>query len=251
MGEFGNTRNIIGSYNTYLGISTSNLNDHSYSTAIGYNARIDSDNQIVLGTNAETTYIPGNLDVSGTVMFYNCPSVQVDNSSSNVLNLATVQYVNSQSGGGGGGGYWALDGDGTSLYPTLNTYKVAIGKTSSVTSSYSLDVVGSVNATSYNATSDYRIKENIIKLLDSNYTVDYLNPVNYINKLTQKEDIGLIAHELQEHYPFLVNGEKDGQDYQSVNYIGLIGVLIKEIQELKKNMQELKQDVSILKLNSK
>jgi len=36
-----------------------------------------------------------------------------------------------------------------------------------------------------------------------------------------------------------VSGEKDGEQMQSLNYIGLIGVLVKEIQELKKRVQIL------------
>ena len=56
---------------------------------------------------------------------------------------------------------------------------------------------------------------------------------------TQKESIGIIAHELQEHFPFLVEGTKDGPQTQTVNYIGLIGVLIKEVQELKNRVHAL------------
>jgi hypothetical protein len=37
----------------------------------------------------------------------------------------------------------------------------------------------------------------------------------------------------------LVNGEKDGEATQSLNYMGLIGILTKEIQELKKRVKEL------------
>jgi hypothetical protein len=51
----------------------------------------------------------------------------------------------------------------------------------------------------------------------------------------------LIAHEVQEYYPFLVEGEKDGKQTQTVNYNGLIGVLIKEIQELKKRVLDLEK----------
>jgi len=36
-----------------------------------------------------------------------------------------------------------------------------------------------------------------------------------------------------------VSGEKDGEEMQSLNYIGLIGVLVKEIQELKKRVHIL------------
>jgi hypothetical protein len=95
-----------------------------------------------------------------------------------------------------------------------------------------LNVLGTATCTSGWSTSDYRIKENVIKL-NNNFTVDSLIPVTYKNLRSKKQDIGLIAHELQEHFPELVNGEKDGKEMQSVNYIGLIPILIKEIQDLK------------------
>ena len=65
------------------------------------------------------------------------------------------------------------------------------------------------------------------------YKTDNLRPVSYLNKLNNKHSLGLIAHELQEQYSFLVEGDKDGEKTQSVDYIGLIAILIKEIQELK------------------
>ena len=50
------------------------------------------------------------------------------------------------------------------------------------------------------------------KTLDLNvYRTDHLRPVSYLNKLNNKYSLGLIAHELQEHYSFLVDGEKDGE----------------------------------------
>jgi hypothetical protein len=103
-----------------------------------------------------------------------------------------------------------------------------------------LSVSGDVTANQFTPLSDYRIKENI-KRLDDTFTVDNLIPVTYINKNNNKQDIGLIAHELQEIYPFLVNGEKDGPETQSINYMGLIGILIKEIQELKKEIKLLQK----------
>jgi hypothetical protein len=41
------------------------------------------------------------------------------------------------------------------------------------------------------------------------------------------------------YYPFLVNGTKDGEQFQSVNYTGLIGILTKEIQEIKERVKIL------------
>jgi hypothetical protein len=109
---------------------------------------------------------------------------------------------------------------------------------------YTLDVSGNVGATSYNITSDYRIKKDVTTLGET-FTVDNLNPVTYNNINLGKQDIGLIAHELQEIYPFLVNGEKDGEHFQSVNYTGIIGILIKEIQELKKDVKILKENIHL------
>ena len=102
-----------------------------------------------------------------------------------------------------------------------------------------LNTSGQFTTASFNATSDYRIKENI-EPLNETINVDNLKPVKYFNKQTKREDMGLVAHELQEVFPFLVNGEKDGEDYQSVNYNGLIPVLIKEIQDLKQEIKSLK-----------
>ena len=62
-----------------------------------------------------------------------------------------------------------------------------------------------------------------------------------MNNLSKNQDIGLIAHELQEHYPFLVHGEKDGNNNQTVNYIGIVGILINEIKLLKKRVSTLEE----------
>jgi hypothetical protein len=99
---------------------------------------------------------------------------------------------------------------------------------------------GPVTAPTFTTTSDYRIKGNV-RTLDSSFSVDKLRPVTYLNNLSNNQDIGLIAHELQEQYPFLVSGEKDGIEKQSVNYTGIIGILINEIKSLKKRVSILEE----------
>ena len=98
-----------------------------------------------------------------------------------------------------------------------------------------LTLTGNFTAATFTTTSDYRIKQNIRTLIIDN-RFDKLKPVMYYNTILKKQDIGLIAHETQEHYPELVIGEKDGDKTQSINYIGLIPILIKEIQDLKKRI---------------
>ena len=139
----------------------------------------------------------------------------------------------------------------TSIPLTNNIYYNSIGNVGIGTSNpqSTLDVSGNINssstisALSFNSLSDYRIKENILPL-DKTFNVDNLKPVTYINRQSRKKDIGLLAHELQEVYPFLVNGDKDGEKIQSVNYIGLVSILIREIQDLKKEVKFLNDKIN-------
>jgi hypothetical protein len=60
-------------------------------------------------------------------------------------------------------------------------------------------------------------------------------------------EIGFLAHEVQEHFPYLVIGDKDGVNTQSINYTGLIGVLVQEIKDIKKELKETKEALIIYK----
>ncbi len=86
-------------------------------------------------------------------------------------------------------------------------------------------------------TSDYRIKTNV-QTLDETHILDNLRPVSYYQTQTECNDIGFLAHELQEHYPELVDGEKDGDKMQSVDYNGILVLLINEIQRLKQFIKD-------------
>jgi hypothetical protein len=134
-----------------------------------------------------------------------------------------------------------INNDRIVLWPGAGTGNVGINTR---TPFATLDVSGTVQAVSYNATSDYRLKENVSPL-DNLFNVDKLSPVTYTLKGSGKQDIGFIAHEVQELYPFLVNGVKDGPNTQSINYNGFIGILTKEIKDLKAKV--LEQEERIIK----
>jgi len=145
-------------------------------------------------------------------------------------------------GGGGGSGYtegeiiYSAGGNGIVLIYFQNPPNP---NTSNILNVYgNATITNNCTATNFIVLSDYRIKENPLPL-DETFTVDNLNPVIYRNIRTNKIDIGLIAHELQKSYPYLVNGEKDGENMQSVNYNGLIGIIINEIKNLKKELKSL------------
>jgi hypothetical protein len=214
------------SNNTFLGTSADILstetNNIQNSTALGYQSKIDASYQIVLGTTAEFVCIPSNRGLSigkttAPASGYALDVVGSINFSENLYQNGTPFVSGSGSGGGG----------------TSNSITGDFFVSGDISGNGDLFVRGSVEAASYNATSDYRIKDNV-RNLDEEDTISNLRPVKYLNKQTNKNDFGLIAHELQSEYPDLVSGEKDGQELQSVNYIGLISVLIKEVQELKR-----------------
>lgn len=100
---------------------------------------------------------------------------------------------------------------------------------------------GDVTANNFNTTSDYRLKNNITEIT---YTVtekiDELRVVsfNYKNNPGDTE-VGFIAHEVQQVFPTLVSGEKDGEEIQTINMVKLIPYLVKSLQECKARIDEL------------
>jgi predicted acyltransferase (DUF342 family) len=118
---------------------------------------------------------------------------------------------------------------------TSGSLKLTSGNVSMTSGSLNL-TSGSVTAVSFNASSDYRLKYDIQTISGSYYTVDNLRPVSYSFRHSHDPHIGFIAHELQEHFPTAVQGEKDGKRMQSVNYAEIIPILVKEIQDLKREV---------------
>ena len=94
-------------------------------------------------------------------------------------------------------------------------------------------------ANTFISSSDYRLKSNIQPLLPFR-TINNLKPVEY-DLFNTKHDMGFIAHEVQEEFPFLVDGEKDGKNTQSINYNGFIALIVKELQDLKKEKKILEE----------
>ena len=123
----------------------------------------------------------------------------------------------------------------TSLYIALQVENTYVG----------YECNGIIRAASFNATSDYRMKDNVHPL-SVNKTIDNLKPVEY-DLSGGTHDMGFLAHEVQEEYPFLVQGEKDGTSMQSLNYNGFIALLVKEVQELKTNFKTLSLENEMLR----
>jgi hypothetical protein len=65
-------------------------------------------------------------------------------------------------------------------------------------------------------------------------------------------EIGVMAHELQQAFPYLVSGQKDEVDVdghpviQRVNYAKLVPVLLKAIQEQQQQLNELQEQLQMM-----
>ena len=110
-------------------------------------------------------------------------------------------------------------------------------------------VVGSItfttSTTSYNITSDYRLKQDY-KDFNGMSIIDKIKIYDFEWKMDKSRMYGAIAHELQEILPIAVTGEKDAIDEngnieaQGVDYSKIVPILVKAIQELKAEIEELK-----------
>jgi hypothetical protein len=109
--------------------------------------------------------------------------------------------------------------------------------------------VGSISTngstTSYNITSDYRLKEDL-KEINGLQKVSAIKVYDFKWKNSNNRMDGVIAHELAEVLPYAIEGEKDAVDEngnikaQGVDYSKIVPILVKAIQELKAEIDELK-----------
>ena len=187
------------------------------------------------------TTLNNSLKVTGAATLSSTLAVSNATTLSNTLKVTGATTVNNTLNVSG-----ATTASSTLKVTGSTTLSSTLAVSNATTLSNTLKVTGAatfaaVDATSFNASSDYRIKENVVPISDTSYNIDKLRPVTYTNTKAEKQDFGVIAHEIQQQLPFLVSGEKDGENYQSVNYNGLIGLLLNEVQQLKKRVQKLEQ----------
>ena len=99
-------------------------------------------------------------------------------------------------------------------------------------------VAGIVTAVDFNSTSDQSLKTNINTVNNALDIVNELRGVSFDWKETGKPSYGVIAQELEKVLPALVSDT----NIKSVNYNGIIGVLIESIKELSEEVEKLKND---------
>jgi hypothetical protein len=111
----------------------------------------------------------------------------------------------------------------------------------------------STTSTTYNTSSDYRLKENVDYDFNALDRVAQLKPArfNFIADADTTVD-GFLAHEVQDIVPEAITGEKDAVDdegnpeYQGIDQSKLVPLLTKAIQEQQTIIDDLKTRIEAL-----
>ncbi len=184
---------------------------------------LSSDQFFVGGTNTDTLFYTGNAE-----------RMRIDNE-------GIIRAGNLNEKLGGGTNFLSLSGNG---YATLRVRRgsdsgdavVFYGFSSNSTGVGTISVTGS--STSYNTSSDYRLKENVIDLADATTRVKQLQPKRFNFTVDADATVdGFLAHEVSSVVPEAVTGTHNEVDeegnpvYQGIDQSKLVPLLTASLKE--------------------
>ena len=139
---------------------------------------------------------------------------------------------------------------GAGNYITVNANAVAVDATpnNTVSKVVARDASGDftariITATDFYATSDSRLKENVVNIENALSAVEKINGIKYNwNELSneidkEKVQVGVLAQEVENVLPEAVNLNDNG--YKSVSYDKLVPLLIQAVKELSEKVKKL------------
>lgn len=193
-----------------------------------------------------STYATLALQTNGQHQWYIAPSGTAGNAisftqamtldaSGNLLVGTTSAYnsarVSVLAAGGSGGIVFSVQNNNDTYYPAnfRNTSGTSVGSISCTAAT-----------TSYNVTSDQRLKENIVDADSASSLVDALQVRQYDWKADgSHQRYGFVAQELVTVAPEAVHQPADPEEMMAVDYSKLVPMLVKEIQDLRKRLAAL------------
>ena len=185
--------------------------------------RIDSSGRVLIGTTSAGSYAP-KMRCAGRIEGSNY--------------VATTQgsiFKNSGNYGVAGITLHSWSSGGTF------SQKIMSFQNSGTTEYGSITIAGTT--TSYNTSSDERLKENIKDAEDAGDKIDAIKIRQFDWKENREhEDYGVIAQELLPVAPEAVSKGENEDDMMAVDYSKLVPTLIKEIQALRKRVEELEKE---------
>jgi hypothetical protein len=180
--------------------------------------------------NANTSFHSGiSLTRGGAVTLFHNDSAKLATTSSGITVTGTVSastgsFTNLSSVNGN------YSGIITSV--SINSTNLISTNLTSIDGNFS----GIVTATDFNSTSDINLKDNVRQIENPLDKVLQIRGVNFNWKADDRQSVGVIAQEIEKVLPELVS---EGET-KTVNYNGLIGLLIEAVKEQQKQIEELK-----------
>ena len=174
---------------------------------------------------------------------------------SNIITLSSaaaigdnVEFVNYQTVATG----FTTSSFATQAYGLINSPTITVTditarniNASGILTAANIITSGIVTALDFNATSDRNLKTNIEVISNPLDKIVQINGVSFNWKETNQTSAGVIAQEVEQIMPQIIHDNEKG--YKTLNYNGLIGLLIESVKELKCEIEDLK---SKLNLNS-
>ncbi len=240
-----------GSEGTFVGYKAGEVNTGNYNSFIGYNTGL---NNISGGYNTFFGRRAGADNNGGSNVFIGHEAGSRNTIGNNNIALGD----NAQFGPSGSttGSNNIVIGGGMRLSATDASNKLNIGNLikGNMSGTKFVNIAGDIKINGgVTHHSDKRLKTKIKDLKNQTHSLLKLNPKTFYWKdkhRVQTKQIGLIAQEVQEQYPELVSEGSDPKKTLSLNYQGLIPVIIKTFKEFygstTKTLNFLKESVSAL-----
>ena len=221
--------------------------DHTSNT--GYaSINVSSD-----GASSSEADLPGRLEFHTTSDGASSPTKKMQISSSGNVGIGKTSASRTT-----GGMFFVPSGTSEIIASGNNVTPLIIGSSDDVTltlvdfTAASATPGGSISITSgtsvsYNTSSDYRLKENVIDIADGISRVKQLAPkrFNFIVDADRTVD-GFLAHEAQAVVPEAVTGEKDGEEMQGIDQSKLVPLLTAALQEAIAKIESLETRIAAL-----
>ena len=246
--------------NFYIGASTSGHSGFYFGngSAAPMAAGTRVDNTIDLGTSTyrfKDLYLSGNAHADNFVGT-NDTDTFVSMAGSNIMRFYTggaeaarldasgnllVGCTALPSGGAGGAGFETGQSGGRTILQLGTT----VTSTEAVARFYNPNgAIGSISlsgsTTSYNTSSDQRLKENIADADDAGSKIDAIQVRKFDWKVDgSHQDYGMVAQELQAVAPSAVSAPEDSDEMMGVDYSKLVPMMLKEIQSLRARIAAL------------